>query len=431
MIEQVEVALSPVIDLHTGYHSAILDSVVLGTSITPKPATHIFVHDACDGFSPHAQRHYGEFIALDSHVGVVHSARWPVLGCPAWLADTDDLMYPVLCGRTAHNPEFRTRMRNQADGEMRVALRRRVELLTAGYAHSSCLGILLRGHPQDSVRDAREWFDWLDADVNEEFFRKIIPVRPAQKAISGETFSEKWDGSESTTVIFCGRDFEYKNGHLALKAMRPLLDSYSSLRFIYIGNVPDDVASNEPELLRGVEHYQRMNHREVLAALRRSHIFFHPSRGDSIGISLLEAMGAGLAVVVASGGAMEYTEELFGSGGALLLDRDSPGPSDEQATFSAMLDKLVTDRPLARELALRNLLATSAGEFSIGAQSARLATMYRAAAKSVASPALQLSDLPGLENLSITRMNSDEVWRDMRAYRESTGEGAGYKCIFV
>ena len=152
----LRVSLAPVIDLHTGYHGTIIDSVIEGITLRPQAAKHLFVHQGEPGFSPHEHHHLGEFIEVEAHEGIVHSSRWPVLGCSAWLADTDDLMYPVLCGRTAHNPEFRAKIRDSSNERLRIALRARVELMTSCYAHPSCFGILLRGHPRDCVRDAKE-----------------------------------------------------------------------------------------------------------------------------------------------------------------------------------------------------------------------------------------------------------------------------------
>ena len=426
----LQVSIAPIIDLHTGYHGAMIDSAIAGVSIKPRHATHVFIHQANWNFSPHAHHHLGEFIQVEGHSGIVHSARWPVLGCSAWVVDADDLMYPVLCGRAAHNPKYRARIRDRSDDEMRKALRIRAELLTSCYAHPSCMGILLRGHPRDCVRDAKEWFEWIGAEVDDEFFRKIIPVRPAQQAMERSKFEEKWSEGNEVRVMFCGRDFDYKNGHLALRVMRPLLDAYSFVKFVYVGKISDEVLSDEPELLVGVEHHPKLDHKEVIAKLREAHVFFHPSKGDSIGISLLEAMGAGLAVVVARGGAMEYTDELFGAGGALMLDRDAIGVDDEQNEFRILLERLVTNYSLARTHASHNLMLTSVGEFSVEAQGAMLTEMYRRGLSSNA-PSLSILDLCGSDEYSVTRMSSDDVWRDMRAFRESLEEGAGYKCILV
>lgn len=428
MERQTRVSLAPTIDLHTGYHGAIVDSEIPGVSLKATPATHWFVYDGTDGFSPHAHLHFGEFIEV-SEGDVVHSARWPVLGCSSWIADTDDLMYPVLCGRTAFNPDLRKRMRDRDDEVVRTALRTRAETMTSCYAHDSCRAILLRGHPRDCVRDAREWFDWLGASVDERFFEKIVPVRPAQQSMPAPQFEAKWTSPDAITVIFCGRDFDYKNGHLALRAMRPLLDRFSWLRFVYIGKIPEDLLSRDPGLLGRVEHHPQLNHIEVIEKLRESHIFFHPSKGDSIGISLLEAMGAGLAVVVARGGAMEYTDELFAAGGGLLLNRDPPS-LDEEAEFTSLLEQLLVDLPFAKRLGEHNLEATAAGEYSIDAQSRRLSSIYRSGPSPGVEP-LRLPDIVGACGWSSRGMASAAVWQDMRQFRASISDAPGYKCILV
>jgi len=430
MINNKYVALGPKIDLHTGYHGAIVDTPPAGIILQLVAATHTFIHEAGDTFSPHRDTHLGEFITVDQHDGIVHSARWPVLNSPAWITDTDDLMYPILCGRTAYNPSYRAQIRNPSNLGTIKALRCRVENMIAGYVHPSCLGILLRGHATNIVH-TRQWLDWLGVAVDDAFLGKITLVRPAQRAMPREAFDVKWKDDATFKVTFCGRDFDYKNGHLAIRVMRRIMNAYPFVQFTYIGNIPSEVLANDYGLLSGIDHYPSMTHHDVIIRLRQSHLFFHPSKGDSVGISLLEAMGAGLAVVVARGGAMAYSDELFATGGARMLERNGSEGKNEEDAFFQLVKELVIDRSLSYELGSRNYEATRSGEYSIDVQNRRLAKFYMDASNSTGSSRLRLSDLPHARDKAVALMSSAEVWNDARLYREQLGVGSDEKCVIV
>ena len=425
----MDIALMPSIDLHTGYHGALIDSPPPDVSVRPQAARHVFLHEASSEFSPHRDVHCGEFIAAPPGYKVVHSSRWPVLGCRGWVADTDDLMYPIMCGRTAHSQQFRKQLRSVHSSEFRRTLRARCQNIIAAYTHPSCTGRLFRGHPHDGLTQAIDWLDRLEVHAPQEFFRKLVPIRPAQPALEAQAFEAKWQTSD-LEVVFCGRDFSYKNGLLALNVMRQILDAHPHVRFTYIGPIPDSVRNSAPELIKRIDHKPTLERRDVLTVLRKAHILFHPSKGDSIGISLLEAMGAGLAVVVASGGAMEYSGELFKTGGALLLERGRIKPEEEHLVFYNLLVQLVTNPTLARAHAARNLEQTSVGEYSIQVQQRRLLELY-ALAKGSGAPPLQLADLPHTAGLAVSHLSSAEVWADMREARKQAREAMGYQCILV
>lgn len=416
--ELSSVDLLPSIDLHTGYHRTILDAPPVGYRIRPSHANHVFLFDDRIG-SPHDTPHLGEFIEATDPTRLLHVARWPVLNSQAWLADTDDLLYPALCGRTAIDPAFRQALRGAPDPVFLGRLRRRVENMLTAYLHPSCVAILLRGHPQDSMDAAMGWFRHLGCEaLGEAFLRKIVPVRPAQIAVDAALVERKWSASTPTRVLFCGRDFECKNGLLALKAMQRVRALAPEVEFTYLGPIPDAVRDAHPELLAGVMHHASIPHRECLALIADAHVLFHPSKYESIGIIFIEAMAAGLAVVAARGDRMDYVDELFSTGGALLVDRASTSADEEEAAFGALLHDVIRNEGLAKRLALRNYAVMSEGEYSIARRNDVLAGLYAKADRERVQP-LTLADLPHVRKDRIRRMPSLDVSADEARYRES------------
>ena len=151
------VCLIPRIDLHTGYHGTLLRDPPEDVLFLVSDCDHLFLMNTDDG-SPYQSAHVGEFLDTPSKQYVTHSARWPVLGSSSWVADTDDLMYPIMCGRTSYDPKFQAMLRSH-DADFRQMLRQRSLNMIAAYLHSSCKSILVSGQPRISVDTAREWFD--------------------------------------------------------------------------------------------------------------------------------------------------------------------------------------------------------------------------------------------------------------------------------
>jgi glycosyltransferase involved in cell wall biosynthesis len=86
-----------------------------------------------------------------------------------------------------------------------------------------------------------------------------------------------------------------------------------------------------------------LDHPDVMAALARARVAVVPSRRESFGLTLLEAMTAGVPAV---GSDIPAFRELVGaSGGVTLLPLDDPG------AWSAQIVRLLDDPELAREAA--------------------------------------------------------------------------------
>lgn len=421
---QNSVCLIPRIDLHTGYHGTLLRDPPEGVRFLVSDCDHLFLMKT-DDRSPYQSAHVGEFIETASKQQVTHSARWPVLGSSSWVADTDDLMYPIMCGRTSYDPKFQAKLRSD-DADFRQMLRQRSVNMITAYLHSSCRSILVSGQPRISVDTAREWFDNLKiSPEGEDLLAKIQIVRPAQKSADRKSVEEKWKQLNKIRVVFCGRDFDIKNGLLALHVFARLRNEFAELEFIYIGPIPNDITVASPELLHGVIHYAELDHDSTLQIMQNSHVLFHPSKFDSIGIVMLEAMAAGMAVVTARGQGMDYVDDFFDGGGALLIDRGKVNSSAEALAFEAALRSLALDPQLMESMGFRNYDLVAKGEYSISHQNEKLSEIYRCARNSSALP-LQISDLPFVKGFKTLRMSSQDVKAEERSFRRGsnlTGNG--------
>jgi glycosyltransferase involved in cell wall biosynthesis len=305
--------------------------------------------------------------------------------------------------------------------------------MLAAYAHPSCAGVLLRGRAASSLAVARSWLATLGVDAArlDGLLEKLTEVKPAQHAADRVRVRAKWAGQGPLRVLFCGRDFHAKNGLLALEVMARICSRVPGVEFVYVGSIPEWVPTARPELMQRIRFHPALSHEASLEEMQSAHILFHPSRGESIGIVLLEAMGAGMAVVTSRGEGMGYSDELFASGGALLLDRTEVCEKDEAALFEHMLLQVLGDRTMAAGMAARNHELTDHGEFSIAEQNRALAAAYSLALTRQPGPPLRLSDVPHSAGQPLLQLSSREVAEYQRRSRERQGLEPGYLAVVV
>lgn len=416
----MRVALAPSVDLHTGYHASVRELVPDSVELTRSDATHWFLLPAGAG-SPHQTLPAGEFIELPAPADVVHSARIPVFNARAWIADSDDLALPLVCGRHFVHAPFRTAFAAGWNECLRQRLRCRAMAMLSAYLHPSCGGILLRGQPALMTASLRNLCARLDLEaLGEEFLRKVRVVRPAQAPADAALVQAKWSPSSRPTVVFCGRDFHTKHGLLALRVMARVRRRFPAVRWVYLGNIPQAVLQSEPQLLEGVEYRANAPHPEVLSIFASAHVLFHPSRFESVGISLMEAAAAGMVLLAARGPGLDYVDELSSAGGAWLVDR-THGEIDEIERFSALLTSILESPDQAREQGLANRRLFVSGSFSIAQNRATLSDLY-AAAQAYGGEPLRRDDLGVPAGHRWHSMSGAEVRDDEIAYRQANAE---------
>lgn len=419
MVEQRTVLLVPRIDLHVGCHNSILDNPPAGTRYEVCDSVHTFLFPDAPA-SPHEALHLGELVHAPASSKIVHSAFWPVLGARSWVVDMDDLVYPVTFGRTAINPDLQSALKAGVDSSLAALLACRTENMLSSFLHPSCAGILLRGHPGTCMSVAREWFGYLGVPhLVERLFEKVTVLRPAQRPEDADRMQWKWKTGGPLRILFCGRQFESKNGLLALQVMAKVRTKRPDIVFTYVGDIPHEVKDRHPELMEGVTHLTSLAHHRCLEVMAESHVLFHPSKYESIGLVFLEAAAAALAVVTARGEGMDYVDDLYSDGGALIADRDMLRKEDEAGVFEQLLLRVIEDRALAEEMAFRNYRLTTCGEYSVAAQTSTLASAYDLAASQHEEP-LALSDLPH-GGAHVIQIDSTDVKHDERAFRRARG----------
>jgi glycosyltransferase involved in cell wall biosynthesis len=286
-----------------------------------------------------------------------------------------------------------------------------MNMLTA-YAHPSCKAIFYRS--ESAVRDARRWIEELGVgELGEAYLSKIQVLYPTQENCSADTMEAKWRKSRPLTVVFCGRHYQSKNGRMALEIFDRLSREFATDRFVYIGNVPQEELRRRREQPTSVMHHQSLPHKQILSVLNAAHILFHPSKFEGLGIIFLEAAASGMAVITATGGAMGRVEELFGTDGAILVDRNNIAQSEEASTFETHLRYVLRNPSVAKSMAYHNFKLATVGELSPERSRRILLQVYEHALERPAETPLTLGQIPyrdgSLLRLSCRQLDQEEI----------------------
>jgi uncharacterized protein len=409
------VLLGPKIDLHLGVHSAFKRLLGPDFQYSRRDCVHSFVMPHEKPSSPFGSFHWGEFADFGSGQAIVHTARWPVLNRKAWVTDTDDFVYPVVCGRHFLSPDFRNAFRGKWSKQLLNNILKRAKNMLTAYAHPSCKAIFYRS--EFTVRDARVWLEKIGAgELGEKYLSKIRVLYPAQESCPADVMKAKWSKSGPLTIVFCGRDYESKNGGMALEIFERLSREFTTDHFVYIGNVPQEELRRRRKLPISVVHHQSLPHKQTLSILSTAHILFHPSRFEGLGIIFLEAAASGMAVITATGGAMRHVEELFGTGGAMLVDRDNIGRAKEASAFETHLRYMLRNPGVAKSMAYHNFNLATVGKLSPERSRTVLLDVYEDALERPAETPLTLGQIPYRDG-SLLRLSRSQLKQEELNYR--------------
>jgi glycosyltransferase involved in cell wall biosynthesis len=148
-------------------------------------------------------------------------------------------------------------------------------------------------------------------------------LRRTHRLVNGVQLQERRpanDGGRPPTVLYCARVEIVKRPGDFVSAIPTVLAKYPDARFVLAGPDTGALAGPMMDLARelgvdhAVEYVGALEHAEVLERMRQTDVYVLPSIKERFSVSALEAMAAGVPVVVTSSGGLSPDIEAAGAG---------------------------------------------------------------------------------------------------------------------
>jgi glycosyltransferase involved in cell wall biosynthesis len=373
----VTITLGPKEDLHRGYHGALLECPPPSIEYAVSSPTVVF-----DSYAQTAHFHPCEHFAVrelhyyEGHRGFIHSVHFPVANADAtWILDTDSLLVPLQYGHIAVHPQVGAWAQDER-GRGLVAERsaNMLELIASPRCVALCFGC--RGQLEQDRKRCLDLFPRTWGSLVTDIFRKAVVCYPALPPQLSSGALRLRNAQRRRGIVFAASAFEEKGGAVILELYRRLLHR-KDLELCYIGPVPPREQLAYADVLSTVAYAPRVPRRLLLNILREAHILVAPSRHEALGITLVEALSCGLAVITTSGPGMENVQEVVhpGLGGFLVakpaIQSDPPVEKVHEAVVT-----LLEEPTLYQGMSEYNVSLIVDGPFSIKQRDATLRAMY-------------------------------------------------------
>ncbi len=179
--------------------------------------------------------------------------------------------------------------------------------------------------------------------------------------------------------------FERKGGDNMLRAFNILKHDYSNIELTFIGSIPKYVYDKYRKYEK-IKFYFSLKKEKLFEVYRRSDIFVLPTRHDSFGFVLLEAMNFSLPIITTKGSLVPVMTEIIDDGvSGFLIEMKDIGASDNIAgsidfkDFIVKLRLLIENGRLRKEMGQAGKEKIASGEFSLRKRNKRLNEIYEEA----------------------------------------------------
>jgi glycosyltransferase involved in cell wall biosynthesis len=376
-MSSIKVTLGPNTYLHRGYHGALLECPPPSVEYSLSNPTVVFESYArTTDFHPSKHFAIRESHFYEEKPGFVHSVHFPVANKDAtWILDTDSLLVHLQYGNVVWNPQLETWARDDR-GRRLVAERsgNMLELIASPRCVALCFhcrGQLERNREQCLALLSREW-NSLVVDI----FKKAEVCYPAQPPRLSRSELRSRNSQGRRGIVFAASGFEEKGGAVTLELYRRLLHR-RDVELCYIGPLPPLKRVEYEDVLSTALYAPEVPRSLLLDVFREAHILVAPSRHEALGITLLEALSCGLAIVTTSGPGMENVHEVVheGAGGLLVAKSSVNGDPPVEKLCDAVVS-LLENPKLYQGMSEYNLSLITDGIFSVGQRDKTLLGLY-------------------------------------------------------
>ncbi|PKM19387.1 MAG: hypothetical protein CVV11_07055 [Gammaproteobacteria bacterium HGW-Gammaproteobacteria-15] len=222
---------------------------------------------------------------------------------------------------------------NSSSGELALWVKKKYNIPFVVTEHSSIMwsgynklsGLIFK-ESKANIAVSKKFAQQLSQQYNENFY--YIPNVVDTSYFKPMQITSKTDNNsfsiDSAVFVSVGNLTENKNHKLAIKALKRLLGKYNNLKLFIAGdgceryNVQNLI--NTLELCDHVFLLGRLSRPEIRELLWRSDYFLLPSKSETFGVALIEAMAAGLPTLSLKNGG---SESIISDNVGFIADNDN------------------------------------------------------------------------------------------------------------
>jgi glycosyltransferase involved in cell wall biosynthesis len=302
---------------------------------------------------------------------LIHSHAWPVVDKTPYVIDLDMFFYPFLndCYEFERIRGLKVMwpLANKLSSKMKARLDRAKELLKSRF----CKKIL-------------PWSRWcrdyiIDFIDDPEIVKKIELLYPAVHNIAA--YKRKHKGN-IRLIFICSDFFARKGGDDVLRAFDILRHDYKDIELICVGEIPENIY-HKYRNYKNIKFYTSLPKEKLFEAYRQSDIFVLPTRYDTFGISVLEAMNFCLPIITTKGKTVPVSQEIVNDGVSGFLVERKYGNDPKNVTgnidFNDFVNKLrllIEDEKLRERMGKASKSQIVSGKFSIKKRNEKLEKIY-------------------------------------------------------
>jgi glycosyltransferase involved in cell wall biosynthesis len=305
---------------------------------------------------------------------LIHSYGRPIIDNIPYLLDLDMFFYPYLVDTKEFERIKRLETAWPAISRLtlkeKLRLKRSKELLGSPF----CKKIL----------PWSKWCrDYIRGLIDEQEIREKVEL--LYPAVHNATVCKKKNKKKIRLLYIGTNDFHRKGGSDILRAFDILRHVYKSLELVFIGSMPQNIYQ-QYQGCKNIRIYNYLPKKQLFSIYRESDIFSSPTRHDSFGISLLEAMSFSLPVITTKGRSVPVAEEIVDDGVSGFLIKRKYGNGYNQicgdidfGDFMHKLMLLIEDKKLRERMGEAGKYQIAHGKFSIRKRNERLRKIYEEA----------------------------------------------------
>ena len=308
-------------------------------------------------------------------VKLVHAHLSPVLGKRPYVLDTDSFHYPF----------FLNNLQFEQIKELKVPIEPRYKQCSKGFKRRKAL--VCQVLKEKNCKKILPWSKWCEKSIKDLLKDSSIDKKVHQLYPAVDNISCKKTHTKTVKLLYVGghqsSSVYRKGGDDVLRAFNILSKKNKNIGLNYVGSVPRNLSTSFLKNTR-ISFYAGLTKDQLFKIYKDSDIFVLPTRADSFGMSLLEAMNFSLPVITIKGKCAPAAEEIVeDSVSGFLIHRNWENNHSieklDLKTFVSKISVLIENENLRRNMGQAGKEEIVSGKFCVKKRNRKLKQIYEEA----------------------------------------------------